>query len=367
MTSQFTRRTALRYGAAAITTGLSASTLSRLVMAGPVAAPVAEAPTKEAPYADAMLVDGPPPKPAADSFTIAVLPDTQKYTYTHPDGFYAQTRWLAEHKKDYNIACVLHLGDVTDHNVESEWEVAVKALGQLDGRLPYFTALGNHDYGLNGRCQDRSTMYGDYFPVGKLREGSHFGGVYDKEPDRADNCYHLFSAGGRDFIVITLEFGPRNDVVRWANEVAASHGDRAAILTTHAYMYYDDTRYDWSTKGKDQTWNPHSYQVALSSDDDVNDGEQLWQKLVNNQPNFVLTLNGHVLQDGLGRMVSKSKAGHEIPQLLVNFQMRPNGGDGWLRLMEFKADGHTVDVVDYSPTLDQCNEAPENRFTMRVG
>lgn len=58
--------------------------------------------------------------------------------------------------------------------------------------------------------------------------------------------------------------------------------------------------------------------------------------------------------------------GREVPQVLVNFQMRPKGGDGWLRLLEFKKDRRTVDVYDYSPTRKQRNEGKENQFTMKV-
>ena len=97
---------------------------------------------------------------------------------------------------------------------------------------------------------------------------------------------------------------------------------------------------------------------------DVNDGQELWDKLVSKHENFILTLNGHVIGDGLGRVVTPTPAGRDVPQVLVNFQMKPNGGDGWLRLLEFKADGRTIDAVDYSPTLDRQNVSPQNRFTM---
>jgi hypothetical protein len=46
--------------------------------------------------------------------------------------------------------------------------------------------------------------------------------------------------------------------------------------------------------------------------------------------------------------------------------MRPSGGDGWLRLLEFQPDGRTIEVHDYSPTRRQRNESPQNRFTMQT-
>ena len=155
-------------------------------------------------------------------------------------------------------------------------------------------------------------------------------------------------------------------MVRWANEVVGKHPKREAILITHAFIYYDDTRYDWKKYGGKQNWNPHAYGVAKATNDDVSDGEELWNELVAKHENFILTLNGHVLDDGLGRVDTNTPGGRDVPQVLVNFQMRPKGGDGWLRLLEFQADGKTVEVYDYSPTRKQRNESAENRFTLTL-
>jgi 3',5'-cyclic AMP phosphodiesterase CpdA len=318
------------------------------------------------PYEDARLVKGEPPRPASDSFTVVVLPDTQNYSEKFPEQYLAQTQWIVENRRDRNIAAVLHLGDITNHNAPSEWENAVKAMNQLDEHVPYFLVPGNHDYSEGGACQDRTTRLNEYFPVAKFRDRPNFGGTYDREPERLENSYHLFSAGGRDFVVFALEFGPRADVLRWANEVAAKNQDRAAILITHAYMYSDETRYDWAKLGSKQTWNPHSYRVAKATNDDVSDGEELWRGLVSKHENFILTLNGHVLNDGLGRIATPTPAGRDVHQVLVNFQMKPKGGDGWLRVLEFQSDGKTVQTYDYSPTRNERNESPQNQFTMKL-
>lgn len=347
------RRDLLRAGAAALATpaivGLSGSSV-----------------LADDPYADAVLVDGEPPALQPGAFSIAVLPDTQNYSEKFPEIYEAQTKWIVEHREARNIACVLHLGDITNHNAPEQWENAARAMQILDGHVPYFMAPGNHDYSDGGRCTDRTTRMNDYFPVDAFRKQSTFGGTYDREPDRIENSYHVFIAEGRKFLVLALEYGPRRDVVRWANEVVAKHRDHAAILITHAYMYFDDTRYDWSKYGAQQHWNPHSYGVARATGDDVMDGEELWTNLVSRHDNFIMTLNGHVLGDGLGRMTSTGSGGQEVHQMLVNFQMRPQGGDGWLRLLEFRADRKTVQVYDYSPTRDQHNQSPQNQFALAL-
>ncbi|MCE9607654.1 MAG: metallophosphoesterase [Planctomycetia bacterium] len=373
--SEISRRTLLERGAALALSaslatpwqveGAEPTTAAKPDTAKPETAAKPVAP-KVDPYLDAVFVEGAPPQPAADSFTVVVLPDTQHYSEKFPEQYYAQTEWIAANAKERRIAAVFHLGDITNKSTPTEWKVAQQAMRKLDGIVPYFLTLGNHDYSEMGACADRTTLYNEYFPASLFRATKNFGGSYDREPERMENSYQLFSAGGRDFLVLSLEFGPRNDVVRWANEVAAANKDKSIVLLTHAYMYYDETRYDWAKCGKDQKWNPHDYKVAAATADDVNDGEQLWQKLVSKHENFVLTLNGHVLNDGLARIVSKTPGGREVPQVLVNFQMKPHGGDGWLRLLEFKADGKTVDVRDYSPTLNRQNESKQNRFLMEL-
>jgi hypothetical protein len=320
---------------------------------------------KKDPYADGKLIDGEPPRPAKGSFTVVVLPDTQNYSERYPKTYLAQTGWIAEKRKERNIACVLHLGDITNKSTRPEWANASRAMKQLDDvGVPYFLCPGNHDYSAGGACKDRTTLLSEYFPASRFKDRPTFGGTYDKEPDRMENSFHLFSAGGRDFLSLCLEFGPRSDVVRWANEVVKRHPKREAILTTHAFIYYDDTRYNWAKYRGKQKWNPHAYAIARATKDDVTDGEELWNRLVSRHENFILTLNGHVLGDGLGKVITRTPGGRDVPQVLVNYQMRPKGGDGWLRLLEFKADGKTVEVYDFSPTRKQRNEGTQNRFTM---
>lgn len=306
------------------------------------------------------------PAPFVDgSFTIAVLPDTQGYAESFPEIFDAQTGWIAENAKTRNIAFVLQLGDITDDNVTPQWDVVKKAMAKLDGAVPYAVSLGNHDFGLKGRTDTRDTFFNTCFPLSEQKVNPAFGGVFDGEPESLNNSYHLFSAGGRDFIVLALEFGPRNAVVDWANRVLKEHPDRWAILITHAYLYSDDTRYDWPVKGTKQLWNPHSYPVCKATGD-CNDGEELWEKLVSKYPKMLLVVNGHVLHDGLGKLTSTGDAGNVVHQILVNFQMKPKAGGGFMRLLEFLPDGKTIQVKDFSPFTKQYKTGPDHVFTLAI-
>jgi hypothetical protein len=238
---------------------------------------------------------------------------------------------------------------------ERDWEYARDAMSIIDGVVPYALVPGNHDYGPSGDASSRETHLNEYFKYDELSSRPDFGGAM--EPGKLENTYHLFDAGGRKWIAICLEWGPRDSVVEWAGKVMDQHPDRTGILVTHAYMNNNDRRYDHTDPGHPQDYNPHEYRTPGP----MNDGEELWQKLVRNH-NFALTLNGHVLGDGTGYLASRNDKGHVVHQILANYQFRELGGEGYLRLMEFQPDGKTVRIKTYSPIYDRYMTQPDQQF-----
>ena len=95
----------------------------------------------------------------AEAWTLAVLPDTQIYCQDYPQHFEAQTKWIADHAESHNIRFVLHEGDVTNRNVEKQWDRALRAMQRLDGVVPYAIAPGNHDYGPGGNAANRDSLF----------------------------------------------------------------------------------------------------------------------------------------------------------------------------------------------------------------
>lgn len=308
------------------------------------------------------FLQGPHQAEAASSsaFKIAVLPDTQNLSRSHPEIFKAQTQWIADNYQEQNIEFVVHLGDIVNNNNVPQWEVAYDAMRTLDGVVPYSVTPGNHDMGENGSASTRdTTLFNTYFPVSDFSNTETFGGVYPAEPDKYDNNYHTFSAGGTDWLVLSLEFGPRDPVLDWANEVVASHPNHRVIVVTHDYMFSDETRH---TTG--HAWNPHNYGVA-SEPGGVNDGEEMWQKFVKKHPNISMVLNGHVLNDGQGRRVSVGDYGNKVYQMLSNYQMQANGGNGFIRLLEIDPEAGTIEATSYSPYLDQYKTDWQNQFEFK--
>ena len=168
-------------------------------------------------------------------FTIIVLPDTQHYSQNYPEIFIKQTEWIHGNLEQLNIAAVIHLGDITNNNAIKEWEAAVRALDLLEDKIPLFLVPGNHDTGPSGNRRTIETeLLDEFFPPSKFEMNSWFGGVYENHSIK--NAYYVLDAGGIEFIVVCLEFGPRDEVLDWAGRVVSRHGDKKAIIVTHCYL-----------------------------------------------------------------------------------------------------------------------------------
>jgi Calcineurin-like phosphoesterase len=326
---------------------------SDLVSAEAPALPDASATDSDNPSngsADSGLADIFPPNP-----TVVVLPDTQFYAAAYPEIFHAQTKWIADNRASANLVAVLHEGDVVDDTASSDqWQVASDSFATLDGVIPYLVPAGNHDEG-----SDRQGLMDQFFPASRSSQYAWFGGTF--EPDRTENSYATVAIGDTTWLLLALEFGPRNAVVTWADGVLKANADKPAILVTHAYLYNDGTRYDYS-KTPPQSFDPHGYNYTPLAG--VNDGEQLWQNLIVTNENVRLVLSGHCLGDpAVARLTSTRPSGSMVQQILANYQTcadlscpqmsQIKGGNGYLRLLEFDKANQVLRVHTYSPYLNQ--------------
>lgn len=288
----------------------------------------------------------------ADPFTLVVLPDTQYYVYPGkggiPEMFFRQTQWVAEHKDDARIAFVLHEGDCTDQNTPAEWQRVKAAMAKLDGVVPYALAVGNHD-GLN-QPANGTEWFNRFFPVAEFESLPSFGGVF--EPGRLDNAFHYFTAGGVDWLVLSLEFGPRDEVLAWANEIVARHPERRVIVLTHTHLYFDNTLHG---SRPDHQWTPRSYGRR-------NNGPDVWEKFLSLHANVAFVFNGHVLGTGVGRSVGIGRHGNKVFQMLANYQTYERGGNGFLRLVTFRPTDDALTVRTYSPFLNRFFTDEANQF-----
>jgi hypothetical protein len=231
------------------------------------------------------------------------------------------------------------------------------------GGVPYSVVLGNHDSGTQqqGRTNSRDTLLNHYFHESEYRN-SEAHALF--EPGKMENSWHAFSTPTGKFLILALEFGPRDEVLAWANQVVAQRPDHKVIVVTHAYLFADNKRNDWAY---DQLHggrgNPKECPFAKNGN--LNDAQDIWDKLVSKHPQISFVLNGHVCRTGTGYLESKAETGQTVHQILANYQdntptaggtvlpARGYGGGGFMRLMQFHPDGKVVRVRSYSPWYDQ--------------
>lgn len=288
-----------------------------------------------------------------------VVPDTQTYLESHPEVMENQFDWIARQKRKADF--VIHLGDVTQDNREIEWYVARKNFDKL--KVPYSISLGNHDMGSKpGLFADtrESILANKYFPVCDQDSAFCF------EKGKMDNRYHLLRAGKTEWLILSMAFGPSDQVLEWAGQIIGNHQERKVIVSTHAYLYMDSTRMD-----NGDWWRPQAYGIGKDTTDTVNDGEQIWQKLVSKHPNVVAVFSGHVLKTGTGLLISEGDSGNHVVQMLANYQRGVEnsiyGGNGYLRIVEFNQRDGNMQVKTYSTRERKNHPDPSHHFTIHLG
>ena len=287
--------------------------------------------------------------------TVVVLPDTQYYSSSHPDIYSTQTRWIVEQKSARTIAVVLHVGDLVDGPGDpAQWTVANSSMRLLDkGLVPYVLVPGNHDTDNN-----RGGPIDNYFAPTTMPwiTGTMTAG-------QIENNYALVDIGPQKWLVLGLEFGPRDAVLTWADGVLKTYPTLPAIIVTHAYLYGDGTRYNYAVYGSAQAWYPRYY--GFTPKEGINDGEDIWQKLIVPNPNVRLVFCGH--DNGAARLTSLRADGSPVHQMLSDYQWLDSlNGSGYLRLLEFDYGKKEIRVQTYSPYLNLFMTDDTNQFTLSL-
>jgi len=305
------------------------------------------------------------------TWTLVVLPDTQFYSKWYPDIFKRQTEWIVKNKERHNIRFVSHLGDITNNCGQYEWRAARRAMDVLnEAKIPYSIVPGNHDIGDRGTADTRETLMNKYFTEADYANNAAFGLF---EPGKMENSWHHLDTPSGKYLILALEFYPRNEVLDWANEIVSKNPDRKVILTTHCYLSRDTAGSPLSNGAQ----GPSKADYLLVQSGNVNDGVEMWEKLVSKHPNFIMTLNGHI--NGRGHRVSDGSGGQKVHQMLVDYQDSPHdteskgfgdkrpgyGGAGYLRLYQFSPDGKSVRVRSYSPWFNDFLDDPAEDFTIK--
>ncbi|MGN5954747.1 metallophosphoesterase [Sphingobacterium lactis] len=298
-----------------------------------------------------------------NSWSLVLLPDPQSYVkFERNVGIInMMTTWVKETADSLNTQFVLCTGDLVEQNdlmnpngkaanqnSRQQWTNIRGAFQRLDGYLPYVLATGNHDYG-HVSAEYRSTHYDQYFSA--EQNGLNARALRDVGPNlngasTAVNATFEFQVpSGKKILVMVLEFAPRDTVLQWAKKIVDKpiYANHEVILLTHVFL-----------DKKSQHIVKQGYKI-----EDANYGAAVFEKLVKPSKNIRLVFSGHIGEadkfDGhLGFRQDKNAAGKTVSQMTFNAQAmgggwHGNGGDGWLRYLEFLPDGKTVKVKTFSP------------------
>ena len=298
-----------------------------------------------------------------ESWSIIMLPDPQtyvKFDYNQPL-LELLTAWIVRCQEKLNVQMVVCTGDLVEQNEylnpdgingnqpsKTQWESAARAFSRLDGKLPYVIAAGNHDFGFVS-AETRHTNYDRYFPVDKnwlnqklLRDVCVNGDIM---PSLTNATYEFTSPKGKKFLMMVLEFAPRDEVLEWAKKTVdqEKYAHHTVILLTHSYL-----------NARNEHIEREGYKLP-----GPNYGAAIWQKLVQPSKNILMVLSGHIgnphdAKAHLAFRTDINAAGRKVQQMTFNAQAlgggwHGNGGDGWLRILEFLPDGKTIKVKTFSP------------------
>ena len=293
----------------------------------------------------------------APDFTIVALPDTQMYSQDYPANFTAQTQWIVNNQAALNIKFVVGLGDIVNvGNSTTQWANAMTSIGVMDNAgIPYALAIGNHDYDESDAFARTATFsdssfYNNYVGIAHYQGRAYYGSsTYPVGLN--DNFYATMTINSDTYLFLMVEYWPRDGAITWAQSVLAAYPNAKVIVVTHGYEGTDNFR-----------TGPHDCGGPASWGGD-NNGEDMWTKFVSQYANIIMVLNGH-LPAAPAREFDPGVNGNLVNQIVADYQDDPNGGNGWLRILTFHPNSHTVDVKTYSPTLATYQTDSGNQFTV---
>lgn len=270
---------------------------------------------------------------------FAVLGDCQyHFCLSGLDGIYkTYIDWIECQSNAYgNFKALLHTGDIAETNDVSQYQLFVSLTEGLANKVPYFSAIGDHDYtweGNNYVINDRySTHFNDYvqFPLSKSKVVAMF------EEGRMENCVVELSVQGSPLYLLFLEFGPRKEVVEWAKNYVSNNPNNRFILINHEYLESGGGRRFENLKCVNRLRNT-SHTTP----------EELWKDLIKCNNNIVCVLCGHV--DSLYAFTSeKNDYNNDVLQMEFNLQTEQYRTENWLMLWEFPETSDSVNVALYN-------------------
>ena len=294
---------------------------------------------------------------AEGDYTFAIIGDTQSLIKYHPDEMAAMYDWLVANQAELNIRYAMGLGDITEDGTAAEFAFARDNIYKLSGKIPFSVAMGNHDkYDANRKLYVPDD-YSEYLFNQYFYNETYLAELDGWYADGDVTCtYNAFVAGNTKWLLVNLEFGPNDDMLRWASDIIARHPDHKVIITTHAYLYRDGT-----TIGENDCYPATAYNPNF------NDGSDMFDELIAQHENITLVISGHDPHDHIVCTQTKGKNGNTVTQLLVDPQYMDAfyGATGMVALLHFSEADSTMTVRYYS-TAKNMYGSQKSQFTVKI-
>lgn len=311
--------------------------------------------------------------PVEQSFTVAVIPDTQNYvdfTLQPSAGFPLDSAAMFIRQMDHiagkgmanggDIAFVASVGDVWQHvfsntdpdhasrgllplpiaanfdslitPVETRGYEIPKAIEgyQLisDAGIPFGVAPGNHDYDAwwsaavpGADTSDPQALAPDQLQV-------HIGGLdafrqafgsdtaFFRDKDWYLSGYNgggssaqVFSAGGYRFLHLAFEMQAGDAVLAWAQGVIDANPGLPTLISTHDYL-----------NPRGERLPAGNMNLALVDPGFNNSAEVIWDRFIRKNDQILMVLSGHQL--GQATRIDDNDYGHKVYQMLADYQGR---------------------------------------------
>jgi uncharacterized repeat protein (TIGR02543 family) len=297
---------------------------------------------------------------ANENFSVVALPDTQNYTSisSPTDTIAQQAQWIVNNKNTLNIKFVTHLGDIVNSPTNSsQWTRATDGMNILNTQLPYGTCPGNHDLG--SRDNPGSTTPSDYLirfgpnpthtsSVGRWVDPSN-STTYDwyrGSSPRGYSSYQIKKINGRDFMFLHLDHDCPDADMAWAASVLSAHPQTLTMITTHNYLAETGGTGFFGT-GTGQ--RGYTAQPNVSIGPDRNKPQEVFDALVKPFNQVYMVICGHMF--AIYNLEKTNDAGNTVHEVVCDYQSLPNGGNGFLRIMEFRPGENKIYNSSFSPTL----------------
>ncbi|GEM_PF-684803 len=273
------------------------------------------------------------------SFTIAQVPDTQNEVLSDGNPLLpGRYQWLSDNQQPLNLKFIAQIGDnvnwgVVDPVQFTRVDNAVKILDA--STVPYSLAIGNHDgaavtvggSAAPGNVHDNlrnTTVFNQTFPLTRFKnvQGNF-------EPNKVDNMWQTFAAGGDNWMLITHEMWPRESVIQWMEQLVASHPNYNVIISTHAFI---DQQNDLPTSGN------YGDQNALIE----------WDEFISQYSNIKMVLSGHygptATNPGIGYREFTGVHGNKVTAIMTAYHAT---NQNQVRLLNINSANNTISSSVY--------------------